>query len=767
MNVNEYLDDILNDVCNKKIDRVISKLDSKIDTDFSAENKKKILKISEYLINNDLTIYNDEPLINIVSMLDDIKTDDSYFYTGSIYYDMALKNHSIEYFKLTIKNLLKCEPTEEINKILSDSYFYVFILSKEEDTDISDLKNAKKYLALANIDDDIEIFKIEYNFCGYYLKNSDFKKAISHGLRALKYKNDPDCLELLPELYCFMGLSYIKLEDFKKSIRYYKKAIDLIYESKDIDLSLLKEALFNLAEDYNSIKSYHLELKTRIALKHILDEKEDDDAELIYVNSKELAYIEKFNNQLTYAIKDAKTALKFARKLNVSLDRLYESILLVAYVYYDLEHYELYIKYLKDSIATARLVTPEDVGFELLTNSLNELAAYYFISASDECIEYYLELKDLYTERLDKLNRKNINDYVETCLSLAKVLSNKNEFNDALFMLEEVKSYIAKRAKDDKSFYYELSLIYNRLGIIYSDIKEMQKTIDYFILAINTFKKTESNEHAEILDPYYSNLVSAYEEMDEYELAIHTLNKKAELMDVIYNGKDIADYLDAKAEVLFEIAHEYRTIDDNDNNKKVIEEIIELLEGNPEIKTLNILDKLATAYDEYGNLLTTSSDDDVLAISYFKKAKEIFKHLLKYNSSYAISVLYTNNSIAYCYQYIPDNENAEKYYIESIELINKYKKKYNFYDEFTHAIVLRGLALLYDQLEDIIKAEYYYVEAIKIFESLASNGDDYYTQTLTNLYNNIIKFYDHIMNAEKAKKYQNKLNKLNNKKGKK
>ncbi|MBR4495783.1 MAG: tetratricopeptide repeat protein [Acholeplasmatales bacterium] len=767
MNVNEYLDDILKDVCNKKIDKVISKLDSKINIDFSGEEKKKILEISQYLINNDLTIYNDEPLSNIVSMLEDIKTNDSYFYAGSIYYDMALKNHSIEYFKRTIENLLKCEATEEINKIISDSYFYIFILSKEEETNIKDLKLAKKYLLLANINEDIELFKIEYNFCGYYLKNSLFKKAISHGLRALKYKNDPECEELLPELYCFIGLSYLKIEDFKKSIRSYKKAIDLIYLSKDIDLSLLKEALFNLSEDYNAIKSYHLELKTRIALKHILDEEDDEDAELIYVNSRELAYIEKYNNQLSYAIKDAKTALKYARKLNVSLDRLYESILLVAYVYYDLGNYELYIKYMKNSISTAKLVTPKNLSFELLTNSLNEIAAYYFISASDECIDYYLELKDLYFNNLDNLTRKNIYDAVEVCLSLAKILSNKNEFNDALFILEEIKSIIGKKTKDDKSFYYELSLIYNRLGIIYSDINEMQKTIDYFILAINTFDKTESKEHVDILDPFYSNLVNAYEETEEYELAIHTLNKKLELVDVIYNGKDIADYLDAKADVLFELAHEYKSIDDDQNSKKMLEDIIELLENYTDIKSVNIMDKLASAYDEYGNILTVSSDDDVLAISYFSKAKEIFKQLLKYNSKYAISVLYTNNSIAYCYQYIPDNEKAEKYYLESLELINKYEKKYDFYDEFTHAIVMRGLALLYDQIEDIAKAEYYYLEAIKLFEDLAKGKDDYYVQSLIHLYNNVIKFYDHIMNTALKNKYQAKLNKLNLKNGKK
>ena len=99
MNVNEYLDDILKEIKNKKIDNVISKLDFNVKNNFSNEEKNKILKISKYLINNDLTIYNDEPLINVINMLDDIKTNDSYFYMGSIYYDLALKNQSIEYFK--------------------------------------------------------------------------------------------------------------------------------------------------------------------------------------------------------------------------------------------------------------------------------------------------------------------------------------------------------------------------------------------------------------------------------------------------------------------------------------------------------------------------------------------------------------------------------------------------------------------------------------------------------------------------------------------
>ena len=354
-----------------------------------------------------------------------------------------------------------------------------------------------------------------------------------------------------------------------------------------------------------------------------------------------------------------------------------------------------------------------------------------------------------------------INDYIIAALQNRKL--NRIQYNDENRIIH-YKDYLM--AKENKTYYYELSMIYNRLGIVYSDVNEMQKTIDYFLLAINTYKKTESNEHIDILDPYYSNLVNAYEDTEEYELAIHTLNKKIELIDVIYNGKEITDYLIAKTDALFDLAHEYRTIEDDLNSKKVIEDIIELLENNMEVKSIVLMDKLASAYDEYGNLLSGSSDDDVLAISYFAKAKEIFKQLLKYNSKYAISVLYTNNSIAYCYQYISEPDKAEKYYLESLELIDKYKKKYDFYDEFTHAIVLRGLALLYDQLEDIEKAEYYYLNAIKLFENLAKENDDYSINSLKSLYTNVIKFYDHIMNEENVKKYQDKLDKLNARKSK-
>ncbi len=766
MNLNEYLDDILIDVNNKKINNVISKLDFKITTNLTEENKKKILDISNYLINNDLTVYDDEPLLNIIKVLDDINDSDSFFYAGSIYYDMALKNQSVDYFKIAIEYLKKSEQTEEIYKILSDSYFYIFILSKEEDTLISDLNEAKKYLELSNIKEDVEYFKIEYNYCGYYLKNSNYKKAISHGLKALKYKNDEECIELLPELYCFLGLSYIKLDNYKKSISSYKKAIDLIYQSKDIDLSLLKEALFNLAENYNAIKNFNLELKTRINLKHILDENDEEDLELLYINSKELAYIEKYNNQLTYAIKDAKTSLKMARKLNVSLDRLYESILLVAYVYYDLENYELYTKYVKDSIATAKLINDLELKFKFVSNSLNELAIYYFLSDQEESLAYFLELKDLYNNNLDYLNRKNISDYVDVYLSIAKLLSNKNEINDAIYLLEEIKAFIIKKIKNDKSYYYEMSLIYNRLGIIYSDMNEMQKTIDYFILAINSFKKTESKDNIDVLEPFYTNLASAYSDTEEYELAIDTLNKKIELLDDIYNGRDIEDYVDAKVDILFEIINEYKNLDDNANIKKITEEIISILEADEITKTYNLKEKLAQAYDSYGTILNMDTFDDYLAISYYEKAKELFKQLKKVNPQYGINEIYTNNSIAYCYQVIPDYEKSEKYYLESLFLINKLKKRYALYDELSNGIALRGLAYLYDQEEDVTKSEEYYEKAIKSFEELFKNDNNYY-DSLKSLYNNIIKFYDHIMNHDNVKKYKVKLTKLEAKMSKK
>ena len=333
-------------------------------------------------------------------------------------------------------------------------------------------------------------------------------------------------------------------------------------------------------------------------------------------------------------------------------------------------------------------------------------------------------------------------------------------------MLEDIKSFIAKKCKNDKSYYYELSLIYNRLGIIYSDLGEIQKTIDYFILAINTFKKTESNDNSEILEPYYSNLANAYVETEEYELAINTLNNKLENLDIIYNGKNIADYIDAKADILFEIAEQYKNLNDENNSKKIYEEIIELLENNLDINSINIKDKLANAYDRYATILTNENDDDLIAVSYYKKSKEIFKQLIKFNPNYALHAVFENNSIAYCYQNIPENDLAISTFNESIQLLKKYKRNYDIFDDFTYAIALRGLAILYDIKEDVSKAEKYYIEAINVFEKLykEQKKDNYFKDLLIYLYNNLIKFYDHIMNYEKKKEYEYKLNKINSNK---
>ena len=311
-----------------------------------------------------------------------------------------------------------------------------------------------------------------------------------------------------------------------------------------------------------------------------------------------------------------------------------------------------------------------------------------------------------------------------------------------------------------------MSLIYNRLGIIYSDMNEMQKTIDYFILAINSFKKTESKENIDVLEPFYTNLASAYSDTEEYELAIDTLNKKIELLDDIYNGRDIEDYVDAKVDILFEIINEYKNLDDNANIKKITEEIISILEADEITKTYNLKEKLAQAYDSYGTILNMDTFDDYLAISYYEKAKELFKQLKKVNPQYGINEIYTNNSIAYCYQVIPDYEKSEKYYLESLFLINKLKKRYALYDELSNGIALRGLAYLYDQEEDVTKSEEYYEKAIKSFEELFKNDNNYY-DSLKSLYNNIIKFYDHIMNHDNVKKYKVKLTKLEAKMSKK
>ncbi len=764
MKFDEYLDDILIDVDNKKIKNVISKLEFKNNIKYNSLYDNKILKIASYLINNDLTIYDNDSLLNMINMLKHIKNSESYFDIASIYYDLALKNQSVKYFQETIKYLLKSDLNSESYKILSDSYFYKFILSKDDETNILDLSKSKKYLLLSNVKDDIEFFKIEFNFCGYYLKNSLYKKAIYHGNKALKYTNDSDSIELLPELYSFLGLSYIKLLNYKKSSNSYKKVINLLTLAKEVDISLLKEALFNLAECYNALKKHNLELKTRLSLKNILDEKNEEDYELIYINSKELAYIEKHYNQLSYAIKDAKTSLKIARKLNVSLDRLYESILLVGYIYYDLENYNLYLKYLKDSIATAKLIKNKKIHLKLLSNSLNEIASYCFFNDFDESITYYLELKDLYSSNLDILTREDINDYVEAYLSIINDLKNKDEYSDALYLLEEIKSFIIKKVKEDESYYYELSMIYNRFGILYYELNENQKTIDYYLLAINTFYKSKSMKDSIILETYYNNLIMAYNDMEEKELAIDALYKKLDAIDYIYNGKEIGLYIDAKIDVLYEIINELK--EDEAEAKKVYEEIISILENEIDIKTSDLKERLATAYCGYAAILSSDSYDDILAINYYEKAIEIYKQLSKEDMAFLLNIIYVNNSIAYSYLDLPDYDKSEQCFLSNIKAIEKYNKKYGFYDDFSYGIAIRGLALLYDQKEDVINAEKYYLEAIKIFENLEKNKEkeeDNYNQFLFFLYNNIIKFYDHILNTKEKLKYEIKLKKLSSK----
>ena len=194
-----------------------------------------------------------------------------------------------------------------------------------------------------------------------------------------------------------------------------------------------------------------------------------------------------------------------------------------------------------------------------------------------------------------------------------------------------------------------------------------------------------------------------------------------------------------------------------------------LEDQNDYTKAIKVAEKLNWYYsdpdnkvDEYDSgrlynllgMLYEAQNRSEEAEKYYLAAIEIIEHLVEKNADVYepyLATSYNNAGLFYAKQNQPDK--AEKYYLAAIEIKERLAKKNAEAFEPALATSYNNAGNFYKKQGQPKKAEKYYLDAIEIRERLVEKNADAYEPDLAMSYNNAGNFYKKQGQPEKAEKY--------------
>lgn len=194
-----------------------------------------------------------------------------------------------------------------------------------------------------------------------------------------------------------------------------------------------------------------------------------------------------------------------------------------------------------------------------------------------------------------------------------------------------------------------------------------------------------------------------------------------------------------------------------------------LEDQNDYTKAIKVAEKLNWYYsdpdnkvDEYDSgrlynllgILYEAQNRSEEAEKYYLAAIEIIEHLVEKNADVYepyLATSYNNAGLFYAKQNQPDK--AEKYYLAAIEIKERLAKKNAEAFEPALATSYNNAGNFYKKQGQPKKAEKYYLDAIEIRERLVEKNADAYEPDLAMSYNNAGNFYKKQGHPDKAEKY--------------
>lgn len=535
----------------------------------------------------------------------------------------------------------------DYNYITANSYYFI----ADCYGGLNDFENAvsycKKSLSIRQQvlgDQSIDYLSSLYILSTIYYITNEPDSTIKYGTKAKELyskligTNDEQYCDLLVDLY----YSYIDKKDSSNAIQTGEEMTLLVKELKGINSEDYYLSLNSLANQYLDIDNSRV-LEIREELKPLIKTLYGHDSEAYVTNLDILS-------QLSYETQDYNNCVIYGQELltknsiHLDLKSTLRTNINVAFSYMNLDDYHsaiipllkvneflgdtssVYVSLLAMSYAIDGNYQQASVWIEkyikLLQDepsNVNEISDALDIQSSIyQNAGYYLKALEGQKKAIEYLvhnENKNLIDKVHALNRMALIYYRLGYGKEAIQYGEDALEIINSNTDIQNDSLY--ALIYNDLGLYYSECGEYEKAISSEMEALKLYEKSYGLNHPYLISPY-TNLSAFYQEIGEYDTAINYIKKVLELRE---QEKDTinSDYgisLNNYAWILY-LKGEYPMA------KQIYEKALSILQSSVDSKGCDY----AIALSSYANLLARMGDYSQSAICH-KKALAINKQAL-------------------------------------------------------------------------------------------------------------------------------------------
>ena len=597
-----------------------------------------------------------------------------------------------------------------------------------------------------------------------YLKNND--KAFYYFDKVLKiqkkYFNEDNIT--ITSLYNVIGSVYLRFEKYDEAMEYFIKDVEINkrnYENDKEKINYEKKSLksYRLSDFFSYFLTHRLLFKLLIPFFIIIFiivfpvlllinipniiKSISSVVKIIFIKKKSKKYSS--DNEIfdglghnVHTVLNFYSVMNYMDKHNIAikiLKEICEKYTIIADLYYKINDYENALKYYIPAMEMRRRAGKDKFFFGLdIDNNLafNQKigTAYFKLNDYHNALKYCNKALKFYNS-MAKLQNQMMHDGIKR----RKKADEEQEYENVI---------------DNNLYNANIAELFNILGQIYFIQKKHQKSLEYFMKAIEIHKLLPCEDIDDTGNPedyinsrsynamitIYSNIGKIHKETGEFDKALMNYNKALE-------------------------SFFYDKNDDNSGLNKITDEIIQLLDNNSEGKLShldtimiyfgeNIVSIKINKFDKTFNVnITINSDknDDLAKLYAF--AGNVYAKLNDKNKSdelYDKALLSYNSEI---------KNISEEDYEEQLKILKEKLaveiKRYG-YENIEIAKTYYSIGLVYKSLDNPEKRLEYYKKGLEI--RIKVQGEEH-TDTATQ-YNNVAVAYDSVGDSEKALEYHNK-----------